>query len=449
MHIVRVMTRATRSRLPRIWGGVFVFLLVVAVPKARSEKVVLRIRAGNPIGKEQSVTIKSDLPVGVRTNDIISHDGLELGYDVKNDTYFVHRVLTLSSNQIVQFRVEINDIWILPEARLTEMGEHADSLLGKLTGEDTYETAELLHKNIRELLTHIGKSQAENALSKTGVKPMQHIRAYDSNVETFKRVRMDLGRLENLVLGSGRDTGGMLGHDARSPKPERFKMSPEQMKNTAVIRYMVQNTSPRHTRKVQLKRYLPAEIREHDVFDAGGLKMSTDQDRGLAYVYKEDVEIPPGETITFEVTIRDKWNINEPRIEDLLKVSRDTLTRVAARGKFDSIELALEDIIRALEQVDSETGPDTVDELYVAFYRDQANRLDALETQLNRIIMALPQIERTTKIGFKVKPPSAKTTWLIIYIIIGFLMALSIVFFFRWYGRTKAEDTEKADQGER
>jgi hypothetical protein len=424
-------------------------LLAISItPPVFAGKVVLRISAGNPIEKEQPVSIKSDLPIGVRTNDIISLGGLELGYDVKNDTYFVHRELLLSAKQIVQFNVEINDIWTLPDTRLRDLNAHADGLLAKLDGDDTYETAERLHKNIRELLKNISDSQSDNALSRPGIKPIQHIRAHESNMETLQRVRMDLGRLENLVLGTGRDTGGMLGHDARTPKPERYKISPEQMTSRAIIRYTVQNTSQRYTRKIPLKRYLPPEIREHDVLDLGGLDMSTDQDRGQAYVFKDEVEVSPGETITFEVTIRDKWNINEPRIEGLLITARDTRIRVAARDMFDSVEAALVDIINGLEQIAAITGPEIVDERYVAFYRGQANDLDALETRLNRIIMALPQIERTTKIGFKVKPPSPKTTWLIIYIIIGFLMAMSVVFFFRWYGRTKAEKAEEADPGE-
>ncbi len=448
MRTTRRMSRSLRLACSRVsLALVLLAVFSVLAPHARAEKIVLRINAGNPIEKEQPVSIKSDLPVGVGTNDIISLGGLELGYDVKNDTYYVHKELILGPKQIVQYNIEIEDIWTIPAEELIELQTHADRLLRFLEQEDTYETAEIIHQNVSKLLRAIRTSQEDHSLTRPGVRPTDHIRAHDSNVETLKRVRIDLGRLENLVLATGQDTGGMLGHDSRAAKPERYKISPEDMKNTAVIRYSVQNTSPRHTRKIPLKRYLPPEIREHDVFSTGGLKMSTDQDRGLTYVHKQDVEVPPNETITFEITIRDKWNINEPRIRDLLGTSRDTLTRVSVRGKFTSIEDALRSIIEALEGVSREVGPEVVDEAYVAFYRDQANRLDDLETRLNRIIMALPQIEKTTRVGFKVKPPSAKTTWLIIYIIIGFLMAMRIVFFFRWYGRTRAESVEQADQG--
>jgi cytoskeletal protein RodZ len=43
------------------------------------------------------------------------------------------------------------------------------------------------------------------------------------------------------------------------------------------------------------------------------------------------------------------------------------------------------------------------------------------------------------KVGFSAPPPNPKTTWMIIWIILGFLAFLSLVFFFRWYSKTKAE----------
>jgi hypothetical protein len=39
--------------------------------------------------------------------------------------------------------------------------------------------------------------------------------------------------------------------------------------------------------------------------------------------------------------------------------------------------------------------------------------------------------------------PDRRTTWVIIYIILAFLALFSLAFFFRWYGRTKAEDLDR------
>jgi uncharacterized membrane protein YuzA (DUF378 family) len=40
--------------------------------------------------------------------------------------------------------------------------------------------------------------------------------------------------------------------------------------------------------------------------------------------------------------------------------------------------------------------------------------------------------------------PDKRTTWIIIYIILGFLGIFSLLFFLRWFGKGKSE---KVDQG--
>ncbi|MDA0578357.1 MAG: hypothetical protein O3B24_09695 [Verrucomicrobia bacterium] len=412
-------------------------LLPGAGEQAQAGKILLRIQAGNPVeaDKEQSVTIKTNLPEGVRTNHILSLGGLELGYDVKSDQYYVHRELTLAPRQIRIFDVEIDDIWVIPDAELAALRTHAARMQALLTDyPQQRETADEYTSMIEENLARIEEFQRANKIG-PGVQPLTHIRAHASNLETLKRVKIDVGRVENLVLGTGQDPGGMLGDDRRSPKPERFLDSAVAYTNTAVLRIEVENTSPDRARKIPVRYNLPEEIREHDVVDAGGLELATDKERGIAYVFKQGLELGPREKRVFNIRIKDKWNINAPRITALDKTAGELLVRVEAAGKFASLEEALRAIINDLEAVAAERGPTTVDAQYVAFYRGQATRLDEIEARVNRIVMAIPQIDRSTKIGPRIKPPSAKTTWLIIYIILGFLALLSVTFYFRWYGK--------------
>ena len=58
---------------------------------------------------------------------------------------------------------------------------------------------------------------------------------------------------------------------------------------------------------------------------------------------------------------------------------------------------------------------------------------------------ALTPLDKTTKYGFRAKPPSMKSTWLIIYIILSFLLVLSLLFFLRWYVKTGSELMEMGD----
>jgi hypothetical protein len=64
--------------------------------------------------------------------------------------------------------------------------------------------------------------------------------------------------------------------------------------------------------------------------------------------------------------------------------------------------------------------------------------LNVVEEKLRRIDGLLRPIRRP-KIGFDLQAPNLKTTWLVIWGILGFLGVISLLFFLRWYGRSKSE----------
>jgi len=81
--------------------------------------VKLKIRAGSRKSNQvDRVQIKSNLPDRVGTNEIISLGGLELGYDIKTDAYYVFKDLELAPQQTRSFVVEFKDIWLISEEEL-------------------------------------------------------------------------------------------------------------------------------------------------------------------------------------------------------------------------------------------------------------------------------------------------------------------------------------------
>lgn len=400
--------------------------------------IVLRIRAGNPIDKPQTIHIKSNLPQRVTTNDIVNLGGLDLGYDVKNGVYFVHRVLELAPDAVEEFRVEINDIWVVPEAELDELQQHAEGLVQKLRGTEFFTTADATRGQIFEMIAGI-RSLQDSTSVRSGDEAIRHVRAYDANLRDLELVRKLVGRLENLVLSIGQDTGKLIGGYKTVPKPLRTVEIPDDEFDSVVVRITVRNTSPDSPRKLLVKREMPPEVTADDVLDPGELEVVSDIKSGVCYVYKEDVEVPPLESVTYEVRIRDKWNVNKHRVPVLRASAQDVLQRVAARGTYLTVEQTLRDIMTALDRIEGEPPPENLDDRYVAFFREQAERLNRLEEKINRIESALRPMKKPPQWGFPVKPPSMKTTWLIIYIILGFLALMSLLFFLRWYGRTKSE----------
>jgi len=414
--------------------------LLSLAPIASASKVVLRIRAGNPIEQPQKVEIKSNLPPRVRERDILSLGGLDLGYDVRNDIYYVHKEIELGPNEVAVYDVEIDDIWRIPAEDLDAMTRRAGRLEDQLDATDYTARAADLRRTVEREINAIRLKQREARIG-PGVGPIDHIRAYDANLETFDRVKRDIGHLENLVLGTGQDPGPLVGTvAAASTRPE--PVEPEGGYNTTIYRLTVRNTSPQFQREVPIRQDLPPEIRAQDVTDPAGLFVGVDPKTGITYLYARKLQLAPNEEKVFEAGIRDKWNINRPRIDLLENGATALLQRVISTRKYASLEELLRGLLSRLDQIRSETGPESLSPEYIAFYRDQGARLDLIEDKLNRIEAGLRPIDTSSKLGFDIKPPSPKTTWLLIYIILGFLAVVSLVFFFRWYGRGKAERME-------
>ncbi len=412
--------------------------LALAATVCRADKLVLRIRAANRADEVQTVQVRSNLPARAGTNDVISLGGLQLGYDVQNDVYYVHGEVELGPREIRVYDVEMRDVWVVDAAGLDAIEAHARDLAGKLAGGDAAENGAGLLAEIEKNLAAVRQLQDENAISR-GVRPIQHIRAYEENLETLKRVRTDLGYLENLVLGAGRDVGELMGDVKEAPLPEGVPSLPAGDYQTAVIRISVRNTSPRETREgVPVERNLPAEIELQDVLDAGELEVGVRPGTGTVYVHTRIEQLGPGESKTFEVRIRDRWNTTAVRVADLRRRTDDLRQRTGSLDKYAAVGEALGRIREELAALEAAEGPAEVDDAYVAFYRRQAGELNRIEQRIARIETALRPVDRSTRYGFgNVKPPTMKTTWMIIYVILGFLALVSLLFFLRWYGKGK------------
>lgn len=400
-------------------------------------KVVLRIRSGNPIEKPQKVRIKSKLPDRISTNDIIDLGGLELGYDVKNDAYYVYTEVELGPQEIKIYDIELDDIWVVSEGEVRQMVSRVGKLVGLLKETDYYKTVVMLQSDISRSVDSLLGYQAANAISE-GVTPLQHISAYEANLRTLDRIKKDVGRVENFVLASGQDPGSLLGVSQDVPEPRKIRMHPEDYKEI-VFQLSVKNSSPSEVRNIDIKRDLPSEIYVDDVIDAGDLSVARDSKRNITYVFKKNIKLAPNQTINYDVKIRDKWNINELRINSLRLRIKDVDGKIGEKDQYKSINGDLSILLRKINEIKNEEGPEELGADYVAFYRDQTKRLDLLEREIYRIEASLRPVDKKAKRGFRVQPPSLKTTWLIIYIILVFLGVISFLFFIRWMGKGKDE----------
>jgi hypothetical protein len=251
--------------------------------------VRVSLRAGNRKSNQvDRVEIKANLPERIGTNEIISLGGLDLGYDIKADTYYVFKDVELGPKETRTYTVELKDIWLISDEEIDLLEKRASDLAGLLAGSEQFEEAEGLQKEAAEALVRI-KEKQESSKIRPGSRVSQHITAFDANSLALERVKEAVGSLENLVLGSGQDPGELVGSVKDLPAPIRdIEMAADQYR-TAIYRIKITNPSEKEDKKVPLLRELPSEITLNDIMDAGGLELKADPKTGTTYVYTNEL----------------------------------------------------------------------------------------------------------------------------------------------------------------
>jgi hypothetical protein len=412
----------------RVFGAVFVLLFAFG-QVAEAAKLVVKIQAANKSDIPRTVEIRSDLPARITKADIIDLAGLNLNYDVKSDIYYVEDTIELPAHKIKVFNVVMKDIWQVDPKELDRYRQRGESLASMLAGSKVAPEVNREFESIRTKLDEIAKRQKTKKI--TAVPPIEHIQAYELNRKELADVRLSIGRMENLAMSVGVNPGDrLIGDDIAASLPRPDAHIPDKF-GEAVMKVTVRNPSDAHLIKTDVRANLPNEVAVADVIDPGGLGVRYDSKEKVAYVYKYGVSLKPKESITYKVLLRDKWNINGERMKYMQEKVDDLRQQCTGRKSIKAVINTLDKVSADLNAVMKEHGPKELSPAYIAFYRRQTDKLNAIERELNRIDSALKPLD--TKRGFDMPAPDKKTTWLVIYIILGFLALLSLLFFLKWF----------------
>jgi hypothetical protein len=211
------------------------------------------------------------------------------------------------------------------------------------------------------------------------------------------------------------------------------------------FRIITVNPSRTRTQRVQVKKYLPQEVKTRDVMEMGDLQLEFDSEKSIYYVFKNDVELRPGETKVFEVEVEDIWVIPEAQLAairkntaDLVARFKDTAYAAQAKEVADTVYPLLEEM--AISQADEAISR----EQHIGIYRQNIQNTKRIEEKLAELEKLLeppkgvqaPDLLEKAKL--KVNLPSKTTTWLIIMVVLIFLGLLAAVFFFVWQGQIRS-----------
>jgi hypothetical protein len=340
------------------------------------------------------------------------------------------------------FDVVIKDIWVIPEADLQQLTAHAVKLAGALKSSDKEDTAGRLQQVIEDGVKRV--SSRQDAYAVGVVKPLDHIRAYEANVEAISRIRKDVGVLENLVIAAGKEPEQILGSAKSEPVADRDIS--DATNAVVVIHIKVSNSSPTEKRKIPVRHDFPAEVRVTDILDAGGLQVWVDPVKNVSYAFlPEALELEPKGVQVFDVKLKDPWALPAGKLDRLEKRAQEILNITRDMESYQAVKTQAQAVLKELEEVKGRKSPDVVNDQYVAFFRRVKADVLAIEGRVQRLEEFFQPSEKPIKTGvpmMDVPRPDKRTTWVIIYIILGFLAIFSLLFFLRWFGKGKAGKVE-------
>lgn len=183
------------------------FLLIMSAAGSLSwaaeverDPVTMSVVVVNPsVDKVQTIPVRIDLPAEITPTDVLETGDLKLEYDDERALYFVHREdVQLRPKETRVFSVKMRDLWFVPEAKIADLREYTQVLLGKLRRSEYFEAAKRLSKLIFEQLDAISAMQKDETLSRKS-----RIGAYRRNMQTIGQIREDLNRMEKLLSFAG------------------------------------------------------------------------------------------------------------------------------------------------------------------------------------------------------------------------------------------------------
>jgi hypothetical protein len=205
------------------------------------------------------------------------------------------------------------------------------------------------------------------------------------------------------------------------------------------------NPSKIKKQKIEIRSYLPSEVRPKDVIDSGGLNIEYDQEKSLYYAYGPGIELAPQEMRVFKVEVEDIWLLPDTELSALKSQTDDIVKRLENTSYALQAKTTTENIYRQLDEIKATQSDDSLSRSqHIGIYRQNLETMQSIKkdiAELEKLLRpstgpAAPEVLEKAKL--KMALPSATTTWLIIIIIIVFLGMLAAVFFFVLQGQIRS-----------
>ncbi|MFH2145094.1 MAG: hypothetical protein ABII75_03590 [Candidatus Omnitrophota bacterium] len=169
-----------------------------------SGSVIISIVAANPSStKPQRTKVKVYLPVEITPKDIMDVGGLDVEFDADKSIYYVYKDnIELGPKEIRVYKVEMEDIWFVPQSSLDLLKMRAAKLQEALVKTEYADKANELAEEVYKSVDAVIKTQSDVSVSKE-----QHIGYYRNNLKKVEHFKEKLVDMEKLLLKKPEDRG--------------------------------------------------------------------------------------------------------------------------------------------------------------------------------------------------------------------------------------------------
>jgi len=163
---------------------------------------------------------------------------------------------------------------------------------------------------------------------------------------------------------------------------------------------VVVNPSDAKPQTALVKENLPIEVTPEAILDPAGLEVKFDEASSFYYLYKESVELKPGETKVFKVKIRDVWIIPQNRLDSLKNETQSVIEQLGKSEFHEPAKRLGEAIYKALKTV-ADTQSDTAVSRkdHIILYRNNLKIVDQAKKNISKLRKQLepPQVQAEAK----------------------------------------------------
>ncbi len=189
-----------------------------------------------------------------------------------------------------------------------------------------------------------------------------------------------------------------------------------------VMKVISVNPSKQQSQNVQVKSYLPKEVKPEDIISKDDLEIGFDNQQGSYYVFGE-YELKPDTMLEKTIEMKDIWIISAGEMETLRLEVENTVKNIS-EGEFkERINFLKQSIDSKLKEIREKQNVEAANpEKHISDYRDNLKLLESVKADLVVLRSLLAQSKAFTPV----------TIWKLFFVIVGSLGFLAFIFNVIW-----------------